>query len=127
MPRTTFVGFRSPLVLKLRLEEAARTNGRSLSTEAQCRLERSFHDDETLFRLRPDMDQHFDRVVRQMYESCARYLRDSGAVPEGPLIKAARAVVWARHYRGSDAWDRLKEAIGALEDIVGRPADEADI
>jgi hypothetical protein len=71
--------------------------------------------------------EHFERMVRQMYDSCARYLRDTAAVPEGPLIKAARSVVWARHYSGDDGWERLKAAIGALEDIVGRPAGEGDI
>jgi hypothetical protein len=71
--------------------------------------------------------KHFDEMVRNMYRCCAEYLRDKGEVPEAPLIKAARAVVWARHYNGDDAWDRLKYAIGDLEDQVGLPANEADI
>ena len=66
-------------------------------------------------------------MIRNIYRSCAEYLRDKGEVPEAPLIKAARAVVWARHYNGDDAWDRLKNAIGDLEDQVGLPANEADI
>src|SRR5437868_12650617 len=37
-----YVGFRAPRELKERLEAAASRNGRSLSTEAQIRLERSF-------------------------------------------------------------------------------------
>ena len=36
------------------------------------------------------------------------------------LHKAARAVVDARYYHGDDGWDRLKNAIGELEEIVGR-------
>ncbi len=37
------------------------------------------------------------------------------------LLERAMAVVVARHYRGDDGWDRLKNAIGELEDLVGRP------
>ena len=36
------------------------------------------------------------------------------------LVKAAKAVVDARYYNGDDGWDRLKNAIGELETIVGR-------
>jgi hypothetical protein len=43
------------------------------------------------------------------------------------LIKAARRVVWARHYKGEDGWDKLKHAIADLEALVGEPTDEADI
>lgn len=74
-----------------------------------------------------DEHEHFERMVKDMYLSCAEYLRDSGEVPEGPVIKAARAVVWTRYYSGDDGWDRLKEAIGQLESIVGRPTDQSDI
>jgi hypothetical protein len=41
-PARVYVGFRAPPALKSQLEAAARANGRSLSTEAQVRLERSF-------------------------------------------------------------------------------------
>jgi hypothetical protein len=68
------------------------------------------------------IDEHFDRMVREMYAACATYLRESGEVPEGQLIKAARAVVWARYYTGD-----IEEAIDNLEQIVGRPKDEKDI
>lgn len=34
------------------------------------------------------------------------------------LLQAAQAVVDARHYHGDDGWDRLKNAIGDLEDIL---------
>lgn len=34
------------------------------------------------------------------------------------LIKAALKVVNARHYRGDDGWDRLKNAIAELEDAI---------
>jgi hypothetical protein len=41
-----------------------------------------------------------------------------------PIIAGARRVVWARYYTGDDAWEKLKQAIGELEDIVGRPEKE---
>lgn len=41
-----FVGFRSPRELKAKLERAAHDAGRSISTEAQFRLEQSFETDE---------------------------------------------------------------------------------
>ena len=40
---------------------------------------------------------------------------------EDALVAAARKVVAARRYDGDDGWDRLKNAIGELEYIVGRP------
>lgn len=43
-----------------------------------------------------------------------------GAPANDQLRKAARAVVDARYYSGEDGWDRLKNAIGDLEDFVGR-------
>ena len=43
-----YVGFRAPRELKERLEAAAARNGRSLSTEAQIRLEKSFEKQELL-------------------------------------------------------------------------------
>jgi hypothetical protein len=67
------------------------------------------------------------RLVWETYDHCAKYLREIGVSSAGQLRTAARAVVWARYYDGDDAWDRLKEAIGRLEDIVGRPKDERDI
>lgn len=36
------------------------------------------------------------------------------------LRQRARAVVDERYYDGDDGWDRLKAAIGNLEDLVGR-------
>ncbi len=42
------------------------------------------------------------------------------------LSRLGRAVVFARYYDGDDGWDKLKEAIGALEDRVGRPATEGE-
>jgi hypothetical protein len=44
-----YVGFRASHELKEQLEKAAAASGRSLSTEAQFRLEASFRDDEALF------------------------------------------------------------------------------
>jgi hypothetical protein len=43
-----------------------------------------------------------------------------GAPADEKLRAAARAVVDARYYGGQDGWDVLKEAIGQLEDLVGR-------
>ena len=39
------------------------------------------------------------------------------------LVRAARRVVWARYLNRPDGtgWDLLKNAIGDLEDLVGRP------
>jgi hypothetical protein len=66
----------------------------------------------------------FTRFVQETYDHCAKYLREVGIDPDAKLRKAARAVVWARYYGGHDGWEYLKEAIGKLEDIVGRPKDE---
>lgn len=41
-----YIGFRSPKDLKEKLEQAAQASGRSLSTEVQFRLERSFLDND---------------------------------------------------------------------------------
>lgn len=40
---------------------------------------------------------------------------------EKQVVAAARKVVAARYYNGDDGWDRLKNAIGELEGLVGRP------
>jgi len=37
------------------------------------------------------------------------------------LVAAAQVVVAARYSKDDGAWEKLKEAIGQLEDIVGRP------
>ena len=71
--------------------------------------------------------ENFDKTVRELYRSCASYLRESGEVPEGPLVKAARRVVWAMYVKRDDGWDLLKNAVGDLAGIVGEPADETDI
>ena len=71
--------------------------------------------------------ENFDKTVRELYRSCAGYLRDSGEVPEAALIKAARRVVWAMRVRREDGWELLQDAVGQLESIVGEPADECDI
>lgn len=44
---TEYVGFRAPKDLKAQLEEGCRISGRSLSTEAQIRLQNSFHEERT--------------------------------------------------------------------------------
>lgn len=41
-----------------------------------------------------------------------------GAPANDALMKAARAVVDARHYNGDDGWDVLKNAIAELEGLV---------
>ena len=50
-PKRIYVGFRAPLALKSQLEAAALVNGRSLSTEAQIRLEQSFRDETLIAEL----------------------------------------------------------------------------
>jgi hypothetical protein len=57
-----------------------------------------------------------------------RLLRDVHAVTVGKapasdnLVRAARDVVLARYAQGD--WSILRDAIGVLEDLVGRPKDE---
>jgi hypothetical protein len=73
-------------------------------------------------------DEAFKELVRNTYRICSTFLRDEmGEIPEGRVIKVGRAVVWARYYRGDDGWEKLKAAIGELEALVGRPADETEI
>lgn len=47
-----YVGFRAPRALKEQLASAAKESGRSLSTEAQVRLEMSFRDEYIISQLR---------------------------------------------------------------------------
>jgi hypothetical protein len=63
-------------------------------------------------------------LVRQIYNSCRKHLQESGLHTDDDLSLAARRVVWARYYSGDDAWDKLKLAIGDLEEIVDRPEKE---
>ena len=49
--KCTYVGFRAPLALKSQLEAAALVNGRSLSYEAQIRLEQSFREETLIAEL----------------------------------------------------------------------------
>jgi hypothetical protein len=72
-------------------------------------------------------DEAITKLVQQTYDHCAAYLRQVGIVPEADVWTKARTVVWARYYDGDDGWERLKEAIGELEGMVGRPANESDI
>jgi hypothetical protein len=67
------------------------------------------------------------RLVQETFDHCAKYLREVGISPDADLWTAGRAVVWARYCSGDDSWERLKEAIGNLEAVVGRPKDEKDI
>lgn len=62
-------------------------------------------------------------IVRQIREIIRK--RDDFATER--LLKLAQDVVTARHYQGDDGWDRLKEAIGQLEDFIRpeTPRDEA--
>jgi hypothetical protein len=43
------------------------------------------------------------------------------------LVRAARAVVFARYDSGPRSWEMLKRAISALEDCVGCPITEGEI
>jgi|HubBroStandDraft_3_1064219.scaffolds.fasta_scaffold00005_8 hypothetical protein len=74
-----------------------------------------------------DDEAKLTRLVQETFDHCAKYLRAVGISPEADVWTAARGVVWARYYAGDDGWERLKEAIGRLEQIVGRPKDEQDI
>lgn len=44
----------------------------------------------------------------------------AGAAELRELRSIGRRIVDARYYHGDDGWDRLKNAIGDLEDKVGR-------
>jgi len=63
-----------------------------------------------------------DETKKQIEEIHALIVRGEITLND-KLNKAARAVVDARHYHGDDGWDRLKNAIGELEDLVGRTED----
>lgn len=66
-------------------------------------------------------DRMFELMMQKNDEAvAARALLWDMTVSNEKLRKAARAVVDARYYNGEDGWDRLKNAIGELEDIVGR-------
>jgi hypothetical protein len=43
------------------------------------------------------------------------------------LMRVARAVVFARYFKGDGGWDMMNEAIGALESLVGRPMTDGEI
>ena len=64
------------------------------------------------------------RLCRDQIAACQAYLQAVGADGVDPLYRAASRVVWARYYSGDDGWDRLKNAIDQLEEIVGRPERE---
>ena len=67
------------------------------------------------------------KLVQDTYEHCATYLRQVGKDPEDKLRRAARAVVFWRYYGGDDGWEKLKAAIGELEELVGRPEQEREL
>jgi hypothetical protein len=65
--------------------------------------------------------------VRRARDLLTKILVDAGENnPDLALTRAARRVVWERSRPDGD-WDGLKNAIGELEDIVGRPASEGEI
>jgi hypothetical protein len=77
------------------------------------------------------MPNPLDRHVIALHSACEQYIRDAGLEIPGAatteLIKAAKAVVWFRYYSGDDGWEKLKEAIGRLENIVGKPQTEKEL
>lgn len=60
------------------------------------------------------MSAKSDKQIDEIHAAIVR-----GAPANDTLVKAARAVVDARHYQGEDGWDRLKNAICDLEGLVG--------
>lgn len=57
-------------------------------------------------------------TIKQIAEIHATVVQ--GIPADAKLRKAAQAVVDARHYHGDDGWDKLKNAIGEMEDILKR-------
>jgi len=61
------------------------------------------------------IDQRIQKQIEEIHAAVVK-----GAPADEKLRKAARAVVDARYYHGDDSWEKLKNAIGELQDIVGR-------
>lgn len=74
--KADYVGFRCPSDLKVRLEAAALRAGRSLSTEAQFRIEQSLRDERQaqLFS-----DLIYGKEAAALLEVLGRAMRDAGA------------------------------------------------
>lgn len=69
-----------------------------------------------------------DALLRDVQASINAYFRGVLDEPDAAfasLMRAARAVVWARYKPGGE-WEDIKEAIGRLEDLVGRPERDPD-
>jgi TraY domain len=71
-----FVGFRAPRELKEKLKQAAASSGRSLSTEAQFRLEKSFHPEELLAET---LELAFGPGLAGLLTLAGRVMREAGS------------------------------------------------
>jgi hypothetical protein len=67
------------------------------------------------------------KLIEEIEERLARLHQAFGTAPDDKLRQAARAVVFWRYYDGDDGWEKLKNAIGELEDLVVRPAHVAEL
>jgi len=74
-PPGDYVGFRAPRALKAQLSAAASASGRSLSTEAQFRLERSFQNEELLPQI---LDLAYGPEASGLIMALGECIKDSG-------------------------------------------------
>lgn len=101
-----YVGFRAPRALKEKLETAAEVAGRSLSTEAQFRLQESFRDDE---QLPASLKRIYGPQLAGLLLLIGEILRDAGRVAG---FKSTGTL------RGADEWfDEPKAFNQATEEI----------
>lgn len=114
-----YVGFRAPRDLKERLEVAANAAGRSLSTEAQFRIERSF-DRQNL--LGEALELAYGREAAALIMVIAREMvragRVSAAISRGPSFMD-------RWLDDPYAYDQATRAVGTILDAF-RPAGNPD-
>jgi hypothetical protein len=75
-----FVGFRAPRELKNRLEATAAQNGRSISTEAQFRLEQSFRNED----VDRAMDMAYGPQTAGLIEALGLTIRDTVTLSSSP-------------------------------------------
>src|SRR5262249_10336517 len=104
-----YVGFRSPAALKAQLERAAQQNFRSLSSEAQFRLESTFTGDDLLDQTN---DRAHGRDVAGLLMLLARVMKDTGPVAG---VRSAGTTDWLSN---PYAFDQVVKAVNqALEGL----------
>ena len=105
-----YVGFRAPRELKERLDAAAAASGRSLSTEAQLRLENSFRD-QRLF------DEALDIEYGDGTAGIVALLRE---IIKLVASTATRGATWMSH---PVTFDQVIQAINLALDMLRPPGD----